>query len=161
MLDFDTNAKVNPPLKTEVDRLAVIEGLKDKTIDIIATDHAPHHNDEKNTEFQNAANGLVGFETTIPLTIDILHHKFDISLSRIAELLSKNPSSLLSINKGIIDVGNVADLTIIDIEKEEKIDISKFESKSKNSPFDGMTLKGSVRYTIVNGKIVVNEGILL
>lgn len=161
LLEFDTNAKVNPPLKTETDRLAIIEGIKDKTIDIIATDHAPHHKDQKNTEFQNAANGLVGFETAVPLTIDILHHKFDISLSRIAELMSKNPSSLLSINKGIIDVGNVADLSIIDIDKEVKIDVSKFESKSKNSPFDGMELKGSLGYTIVNGKIIVNKGILL
>lgn len=161
LLDFDTNAKMNPPLKTEADRLAIIEGLKDGTIDIIATDHAPHHKDEKNVEFQNALNGIIGFETAIPLAVDILYHKNNISLKRIAELLSRNPSVLLSINKGIIERGRVADLTIVDINEEITVDISKFESKSKNSPFDGCKLKGAVKYTIVNGDFILRDGILI
>lgn len=161
LLEFDTNAKMNPPLKTEADRLAIIEGLKDGTIDMIATDHAPHHRDEKNVEFQNALNGIVGFETAIPLAIDILHHKNKMSLKRIAELMSRNPSTLLSINKGIIERGRVADLTVVALDEEITVDVSLFESKSKNSPFDGYKLKGALKYTIVNGDIIVRDGILI
>ncbi len=159
--DFDTNAKVNPPLKTEADRIAIIEGLRDGTIDMIVTDHAPHHKDEKNVEFQLAANGIDGFETAVALTIDILFHQNHVPLYRIAELMSKNPSVLLSINKGVIEVGNTADLTIVDTKAEKVIDVSLFESKSKNSPFNGKKLKGTVLYTIVGGKMIVRNGILV
>jgi dihydroorotase len=161
LIDYDTNAKVSPPLKTEKDRIAVIEGIKDGTVDIIATDHAPHHKDEKNVEFQQASNGMVGFETAVPLVIEILHHQNKIPLIRIAELMSKNPSALLSLNKGIIDVGSAADLTAVDIGRKETVNVGRFESKSKNSPFNGYVLRGSVRHTIVNGKMIIRDGMFV
>ena len=160
-LGFNTLAKVNPPLRRQEDVDAVIEGLKDGTIDIIATDHAPHHKDEKNLEFGYAANGMVGFETALPLAITNLYHKGHMSLEAIIEKMTINPAKMLGLAKGDISVGKMCDITIFDANKEYTVDISRFESKSKNSPFDGYSVKGAVKYTIVDGNIVVRDGMLM
>ena len=159
--DFNTLAKINPPLRTHVDVKAIIEGLRDDTIDIIATDHAPHHKDEKNVEFTIAANGIVGFETAVSLAVTHLVKPGILTLDKLVQKMCVNPSEILSINKGVLDVGRVADITIIDVNEEVTVDIEKFSSKSKNSPFNGYRLFGAVTYTIVDGKIVVREKVLL
>jgi len=152
-LGFNTMAKVNPPLRGQEDVDAIIEGLKDGTIDMIATDHAPHHNDEKNIEFGYAAFGMVGFETALPLALTNLYHAGHMTLESVIEKMTVNPAEMLGLTKGSIAVGKICDITIFDANEEYAIDISKFESKSKNSPFDGYKVKGAVKYTIVNGKI--------
>jgi len=159
--DFNTLAKVNPPLRTRRDVEAVIEGLKDGTIDIIATDHAPHHADEKNVEFNLAANGMVGFETALPLAITYLVKPGHLTISQLVEKMCVNPSKLLGINKGTLETGRSADITIVDLNEEFVVDVNKFKSKSKNSPFHGFKLNGSVYYTLVNGNVVVREKVLL
>ncbi len=158
---YNTNAKVNPPLRTAADVQAIIEGIADDTIDIIATDHAPHHIDEKNIEFSLAANGLVGFETALSLAVTHLVKPGIISISKLVEKMSLNPSKILSINKGTLEIGSTADITIIDINEKITVDTGKFQSKSKNSPFGGMELTGSVWGTIVGGKVIVSDRILL
>lgn len=159
--NFNTYAKVNPPLREKKDVEAIIEGLKDGTIDIIATDHAPHHRDEKNVEFSQAANGLVGFETALPLAITCLVAPGHLTLTQLVEKMCLNPSKILGLNKGTLEVGKTADITIIDIDEENTVHVENFKSKSKNSPYDGFILKGSIYYTIVNGKVVVREKLLL
>lgn len=154
---FNTLAKVNPPLRTENDRLAIIEGLRDDTIDIIATDHAPHHPDEKNVEFNLAANGMVGFETALPLAVTYLVRPGILSMEKLVEKLCVNPSHILGLNKGVLDIGRTADITIIDPDEEYTVDVGAFSSKSKNSPFGGMKLFGTVCYTIVDGHVAVRE----
>jgi dihydroorotase len=154
---FDTYAKVNPPLRTDDDVSAIVEGLKDGTIDIIATDHAPHHEDEKNVEFQVAMNGMIGFETAFPLVITKLVKEGHLTLSDVVEKMCYNPSRLLSINRGSIEKGAFADIIIADINEEYTVDIDKFKSKSRNSPFGGMKLSGIIYYTIVNGQIVLKD----
>ena len=151
---YDTNAKVNPPLRTAKDVAAIIEGIADDTIDIIATDHAPHHLDEKNVEFSLAANGFVGFETAVPLALTYLVKPGVITMAKLVEKMSLNPSKILGLNKGSLEIGGAADITIIDMEEEIVIDVNKFRSKSKNSPFGGSKLFGKVWYTIVDGKVV-------
>ena len=158
---YNTYAKVNPPLRTAADVQAIIEGIADDTIDIIATDHAPHHADEKNIEFSLAANGLVGFETALSLAVTHLVKPAIISISKLVEKMSLNPSKILSINKGTLEIGSTADITIIDINEKITVDPGKFQSKSKNSPFGGMELTGSVWGTIVGGKVIVSDRILL
>ncbi|MCX7711040.1 MAG: dihydroorotase [Clostridia bacterium] len=159
--NFNTLAKVNPPLRTQKDVDAIIEGLKDGTIDIIATDHAPHHVDEKNVEFTIAANGLVGFETALPLAITYLVKPGHLTIQQLVEKMSVNPSKILGLNKGSLEIGQAADITIVDINEEYTVDVSKFKSKSKNSPYHGFKLQGTVYETIVNGKVIVKEKILL
>lgn len=158
---FNTNAKVNPPLRTQKDVDAIIEGLKDGTIDIISTDHAPHHIDEKNVEFKLAANGLVGFETAFPLAVTYLVKPGHLSLQQLVSKMSLNPSKMLGLNKGTIETGSCADLIIFDINEQYTVDISKFESKSKNSPYNGFELFGQPHYTIVGGNPIVREKVLL
>jgi len=158
---FNTLAKVNPPLRTAKDVNAIIEGLRDGTIDIIATDHAPHHIDEKNVEFAAAANGMVGFETALPLAITYLYKAGVLTLEQIVEKMCINPSKILGLNKGSLEVGKAADITIIDVDEDVIVDTAKFKSKSKNSPFNGYKLKGAIYYTIVNGKFIVREKVLL
>lgn len=159
--DFNTLAKVNPPLRREDDVEAIIAGLADGTIDMIATDHAPHHVDEKNLEFGYAANGMVGFETALPLALTYLYHSGRMSMEDIIAKMSINPANMLGLAKGTLSVGKAADITIFDADEAYTVDISKFESKSKNSPFDGYAVKGAVKYTIVDGKIVVFDGEIL
>jgi len=158
---YNTNAKVNPPLRTAGDVRAIIDGIADGTIDIIATDHAPHHEDEKNVEFSLAANGMVGFETAVPLAITNLVKTGIITMKRLVEMMSINPARLLGLNKGTLEVGETADITILDIHDKKVIDVSNFQSKSRNSPFDKMELYGAVYGTIVGGRIVVQEGVVL
>jgi len=158
---FNTLAKVNPPLRTKKDVEAVIEGLRDGTIDIISTDHAPHHPDEKNVEFNIAASGMVGFETALPLAITYLVKPGILTMEKLVEKMCVNPSRILGLNKGTIEVGRTADITIVDINEEFIVDTKKFKSKSKNSPFDGFKLSGAVYYTIVGGNTVVREKVLL
>ena len=158
---FNTNAKMNPPLRTQQDVDAVIEGLADGTIDVIATDHAPHHIDEKNVEFEHALNGIVGFETALGLGITYLVKTGVLTLNELLRKMTVNPANLLSINKGIIAQGKPADVIIFNPDEEYTVKVSEFSSKSKNSPYDGFRLNSKVEYTIVGGQIVVNQGILL
>ncbi len=151
---YDTNTKMAPPLRSEVDLEAVIEGLRDGTIDAIATDHAPHHANEKMLEFDKAPNGIIGLETVIPLTLDRLVHRGVITMARMVELLSSNPAIIFRLAGGTLRVGAIADLTIFDPEKTVKIDAGKFQSKSRNTPYHGWELKGAVVATIVGGKII-------
>jgi dihydroorotase len=160
-LGYDTNAKVNPPLRTQKDVEAIIAGIADDTIDIIATDHAPHHIDEKRLEFSLAANGIVGFETALPLAVTYLVRPGVITMNKLVEKMCHNPARLLSISKGSLEVGGTADITIVDVDDGFTVDTDSFSSKSKNSPFGGMKLFGSVWGTIVGGKPVVSEKILL
>lgn len=151
---YDTNTKMAPPLRSQSDLEAVIEGLRDGTIDAIATDHAPHHANEKMLEFDHAPNGIVGLETAVSLTLDRLVHHGVISLARMIELLSCNPARIFNLSRGTLVLGAIADMTIFDPEKQIKVDASKFQSKSRNTPFDGWNLKGAVITTIVGGKVV-------
>lgn len=139
---YDTNYKMNPPLRTRADVEAVIEGLKDGTIDCIASDHAPHSIEEKEMEFIYAPNGIVGLETQLGLALSELVHKKHLTLSQLIEKLSINPRKILNIPIPLFKVGEVANLTIIDPELIWTVDISKFKSKSKNSPFDKRLLTG-------------------
>jgi dihydroorotase len=158
---YDTNAKMNPPLREEADRLAMIEGLRDGSIDVIATDHAPHHADEKGLEFDRAPFGIVGLETAVPLCMDRLVHAGVISLSRLVELLSTNPARVLNLPGGTIKEGEPADLTVLAPDRDVTIRASQLVSKSKNTPFDGWTLKGAVAATIVGGKVVYTNGVTI
>jgi len=158
---FDTNAKMNPPLRSEEDRLAIIEGLRDGTIDVIATDHAPHHIDEKNCEFSNAANGIVGLETSLPLSVSYLVKTGVLTISELMCKMSLNPANILNLCKGNLSKGRAADVVIFNPDEKYKIDVTKFASKSKNSPFDDFEVYGKVQYTIVGGSLVVNRGELL
>ena len=151
---YDTNFKMAPPLRPHSDLEAIIEGLRDGTIDAIATDHAPHHANEKMLEFDHAPNGVIGLETAVSLTLDRLVHRGVISLSRMIELLSTNPARIFKLNRGNLKVGAVADLTIFDPNKEIKVDASKFQSKSRNTPFNGWELKGAAVAAIVGGRVV-------
>ncbi len=161
VMDYDGNTKMNPPLRSAEDVLALKEALKDGTVGIIATDHAPHSLDEKNCEYEKAAFGIVGLETALPLGIKVLIGEGWLTPSQLIEKMTINPAKMLGIDKGSIEVGKVADITIIDPEAEYKVDISKFASKSKNSPFDGYEVKGKIEYTIVAGKVVVEKGELV
>lgn len=151
---YDTNTKMNPPLREEADRAAMIEGLRDGSIDVIATDHAPHHADEKALEFDRAPFGIVGLETCVPICLDRLVHTGVISLSRLVELLSVNPARTLGLPGGSIREGEPADLTILAPDETVTVDARALKSKSKNTPFDGWTLKGAVAATIVAGRVV-------
>lgn len=149
-----SNAKMNPPLREEKDRLAIIEGLKEGTIDCIITDHAPHSEEEKNTDLTKAPNGIIGFETSLPAEIMNLVDKGYISYLDLVKLTSYNPAKLLKIDKGSIEEGKIADITIFDSDEEYVYTKEMIVSKSKNSPFIGKKLKGKVKYTIVNGRVV-------
>ncbi len=156
VLKSGTNAKMNPPLREEKDRQAIIEGLKEGTIDCIITDHAPHAEDEKNVELSKAPNGIIGFETALPAEIMNLVDPGHIDYLNLVRLTSYTPSKLLHIDneRGSIETGKMADITIFDPNEEYVYTKDMIVSKSKNSPFIGKTLKGKVKYTIVNGKIV-------
>jgi len=151
---YDTNTKMNPPLREEADRVAMVEGLRDGSIDVIATDHAPHHADEKALEFDIAPFGIVGLETAVPLCVDRLVHAGVIGLTRLVELLSANPARILGLPGGTIAEGAPADLTVLMPDVDVTVRASALRSKSKNTPFDGWTLKGAVGATIVGGRTV-------
>jgi dihydroorotase len=151
---YDTNCKMAPPLRSQADLEACLEGLRDGTIDAIATDHAPHHLNEKAVEFEQAANGIIGLETAVSLTLDCLVQRKVISLTRMVELLACNPARIGKLNRGTLQIGAVADVTIFDPQKQIKVDAATFQSKSRNTPFDGWELQGAPVATIVGGQIV-------
>ena len=155
--DFDTNTKVNPPLREERDRLAVIEGLRDGTLDCIVTDHAPHHFDDKNVEYAVAAFGISGLETSFALSYTLLVKGGVLTLSELARKMSAAPAAILSLQGGAVEEGGVADLTIADLNAQWTIDPATFVSKGKNTPFAGRQVFGKVRYTIVDGEIRYRE----
>ncbi len=150
--EYGTNAKMNPPLRTEEDRIAIIEGLKDGTIDIIATDHAPHSKEEKSKSLKEAPSGIIGLETALSLAVTNLVKPGYITINELMKLMSLNPAGLYGINAGKIKVGEKADLCIFNT--DEEVVYNSFLSKSENTPFKGISLYGKVLYTIVGGKIV-------
>ena len=150
---YDTNTKVNPPIREEIDKQAILEGLKDGTIDCIVTDHAPHHADDKNVEYNQAAFGISGIETSFGFAIKYLYKAGVLNLNEIADKMSYNPAQILGLDGGEIKEGGVADLMIADLDEKWTIDPEKFVSKGKNNPFKGMELEGVVKYTIVDGEI--------
>jgi dihydroorotase len=152
-----TMAKVNPPLKTKEDIKAIIEGLKDGTIDNIATDHAPHHLKEKNKDFNNSLNGISGFETALSVTITYLVKKNILTMKDLVYKMAYKPALILGIDKGYIERGKEADITIVDINEEYVVDGTNFYSKGQNTPYNKHKLWGKVKYTIVNGKIVYQD----
>lgn len=154
VLTSGTNAKMNPPLREEKDRKAIIEGLKEGTIDCIITDHAPHSKDEKNQELSKAPNGIIGFETALSAEIMNLIDTKQINHFDLVRLTSYTPAKLLKIDRGTIEVGKIADITIYDENERYIYTEEMVVSKSKNSPFIGKELKGKVKYTIVSGRIV-------
>ena len=150
---FDTNTKVNPPIREEKDRQAILEGLKDGTLDCIVTDHAPHHPNDKNVEYNLAAFGISGIETSFGFAVTYLYKTSILTLPEIAAKMSGNPARILGLEGGEIAEGAAADLTIADLEEEWTVDSSKFLSKGKNTPFNGRKLSGSIKYTIVDGNV--------
>lgn len=155
--DFDTNTKVNPPIRAEKDRLAIVEGLKDGTLDCIVTDHAPHHEDDKNVEYALAAFGISGLETSFALSYTQLVKGGVLTLSELADKMSANPAAILNLQGGTLAVGAPADLTIVDLNKAWTIDPKVFVSKGKNTPFAGREVYGRVKYTVVDGDIKYRE----
>jgi dihydroorotase len=151
---YDTNCKMNPPLRATEDRDAMLEGIADGTVDVIATDHAPHHVDEKMVEFDRAPFGIVGLETAVPIVFDRLVHAGRISLTRMIELLSLNPARLLNVPGGTLDQGAPADITILAPDLPSTIEAAKLVSKSKNTPFDRWQFAGAVVATILGGRVV-------
>jgi dihydroorotase len=154
---YNPNAKMSPPLRSEDHRRAIIKGLKEGAIDAIASDHAPHLLVEKMLEFEHCENGIVGLETSVPLAFDILFHKEKFDLMRLISLFTVGPATVLGLDKGKLQVGSDADVTIIDPSVVKKVDKSKFLSKGRNTPFDGWELKGWPVATIVGGKVVYWE----
>lgn len=151
---YDTNVKMNPPLRESADRDAMLAGIADGTVDVIATDHAPHHADEKVVEFDRAPFGIVGLETCVSLVFDRLVHAGRIGVSRAIELLATNPARVLHLPGGHLTVGAPADVTILAPDEVVTVQAAAFRSRSKNTPFDGWQLKGAVAMTMVDGRII-------
>ena len=150
----DGNFKMNPPLRAREDMEALIKGLQDDIMDVISTDHAPHSAEEKAKDLEHSPFGIVGLETSVALTVTNLVKKGYLTPMQMAAKMSYNPAKVLGIPKGTLDEGKIADITIIDPNKEYTIDVNTFESKGKNTPFDGYKVSGEVEYTILNGKVV-------
>lgn len=153
VLNYDTNAKVNPPIRGENDVEAIKEGLKDGTIDVIATDHAPHSEDEKKVEFDLAPFGISGLETALPLSLQLVKDGV-LTLPELIKKLTVSPAKIIGIDRGTLKTGAIADVVIFDPDKSVKVDREKFRSKGKNTPFHGWELSGCVLHTIVGGKVV-------
>jgi dihydroorotase len=151
---YDTNFKMNPPLRAVADREAMLDGIADGSVDVIATDHAPHHIDEKMVEFDRAPFGIVGLETAVPIVFDRLVHPGRISLKRMIELMSVNPARLMNVRGGRLDEGSPADITVLAPDPSGTVEATRLVSKSKNTPFDRWRLTGGVAVTIVGGKVV-------
>ena len=152
ILSFNTYAKINPPLREDEDVNAVIRGLKDGTIDAIATDHAPHHEDEKNVEFDLAPFGTVGFETAFAISYTYLVEAGHLDICELSRLLSANPARILGVGGGVIAENEPADITIVDLNKTYEIDNTKFVSKAKNSVFNGWNVTGVIEHVVVDGE---------
>ena len=155
VLEYGSLAKMNPPLRSEEDRLRIIKGIKEGTIEIIATDHAPHTAEEKSKEITKAPSGIIGLETSFSICFENLVLTEEISLMKLIELMSTNPARIYGLEGGEISEGKVADLAIIDLDSEYKID--KYKSKSSNTPFKDKTLRGEVLYTISEGILVYKK----
>ena len=155
--DYDTNYKMHPPLRTEEHRLAIIEGLKDGTIDAIATDNAPHHADEKVCEFSVALNGILGFETAFALGYTYLVKTGEITLAKLIDLMCFAPSNILKLGRGGMNVGDDADLAVFDLDNEFVFEKDKMLSKSRNTPYDGWKLYGETILTVMGGKITYEK----
>lgn len=153
-VSYDTNVKMNPPLRESADREALLQGLADGSVDAIATDHAPHHYDEKRVEFDVAPFGIVGLESCVPLAFDRLVHSGLIGMGRLIELLSTTPARILRLPGGSLAVGAPADVTFLAPDLTVTLNAARLRSKSKNTPFDGWTLRGGVAATMVGGRIV-------
>lgn len=151
---FDSNYKMNPPLRSEEDRQALLEGLADDTLTVIATDHAPHTTTSKMVEFDYAPFGIIGLETAFQICCTELYHKGVLSLPHLISKLTRGPAEVLGLDIGNLKIGNPADITILDIDRENVIDPATFKSKSRNTPFGGYKAKGCVAGTLVNGKFV-------
>ena len=154
---FDPDTKVNPPLREEKDRLAIIEGLRDGTIDCIVTDHAPHHYDDKHVEYDMAAFGISGIETSFALSYTQLVKGGVLTIEQLAERMSAAPARILSLEGGVLQEGVVADLTVVDLNEEWTVDPALFESKGKNTPFKGRKVCGRVKMTVSDGEIKYQE----
>ncbi len=155
---YDTHLKMNPPLRTEEDRVALIAGLRDGTLDILATDHAPHTPDEKDREFDLAPNGILGLETALAVTLEVLVRQNGFSLATLIDLWTRKPAELLKLPAGTLAEGAPADLVLFDPEAEWTYDASAGFSKSRNSPWSGQKLRGRVRHTYVAGRLVFANG---
>jgi dihydroorotase len=151
---YDTNVKMNPPLREVADRDAMLQGLADGSVDAIATDHAPHHSDEKQVEFDRAPFGITGLETALSLCFDRLVHPGIVSMSRLIELLAVNPARILGVPGGSLSAGAPADITILAPDLAVSVSAARMRSKSRNTPFDGWQLRGGVAATIVDGRTV-------
>ncbi len=156
-VNYDSNFKMYPPLRENEDVNAIIEGLADGTIDCIATDHAPHHEDEKTIEFALANNGIVGLETAFPLGYTYLVKTNRITLNQLIDAMVYNPSSILKLGRGSLEVGADADFTVMDLDNEFVFDKSKMLCKSKNTPYDGYKLFGKTILTVMGGRITYEE----
>jgi dihydroorotase len=153
-LSYDTNLKMNPPLRERADLEALLHGLADGTVDAIATDHAPHQQDEKHVEFDRAPFGIIGLETAVPLALDRLYQPGLVTLRRLVQLLSVNPARILNVGGGTLRPDRPADITILAPGVNTTVDVSRSRSRSRNSPFDGWTFRGAVAATIVAGLTV-------
>jgi dihydroorotase len=155
VVGFDTNTKMSPPLRSEADREALIEGVRDGTIDAIATDHAPHHADEKMLDYDHAPSGVIGLETALGVVLTVVHHSMGVPLSRIVEMLTIGPARAFSLPGGTLAPGSLADITVFDPDFEWTVDARRFKSKSRNTPFEGRKLPGQVVETLVAGRKLV------
>jgi len=153
---YDTNTKMSPPLRGQSDIDAIKEGLRDGTIDIIATDHAPHDLADKQADYHSACFGIVGLETALPLSLRLVDEKI-LTLPQLVEKLASCPAEIFKLDQGTLGVGKPADVVIFDPGQEYKVEVSQFKSKSKNSPFDGWPVKGRVRHTISKGKVIYSN----
>jgi dihydroorotase len=157
---YDTNVKMNPPLRETADRDAMLAGLRDGSVDVIATDHAPHHYDEKRVEFDHAPFGITGLETAVSLCFDRLVHRGVIGVARLVELLSVNPARILHVAGGSLSEGAPADITVLAPDLAVTISAARMRSKARNTPFDGWQLRGGVAATLVAGRVVyANENV--
>jgi dihydroorotase len=159
--DYNTLFKMNPPLRTEEDRQAIIQGVLDGSLDIIATDHAPHTADEKDCEFDNAPFGIIGMETALAAGLEILVHSGKCDLSFLLARMTHKPAEILNLNAGTLSVGAAADITIFDPDEEWTVDPARFSGKSTNCPWNGMSLRGRIHRTIVDGKTVWDGNCIL
>lgn len=156
--DYDANFKMNPPLRSRKDLEIIRQAIKDNVIEVIATDHAPHHIDDKNCEFEKAANGIIGLETSFALSYTELVESGLISFSDMVAKMTANPAAVLGYDRGHLSVGSVADIAIADIDNKYTIDVNTMVSKAKNTPFGGREVKGKILYTICGGEVVVDNG---
>jgi dihydroorotase len=156
VLELGANAKMNPPLRPKEDLLALQEGLKDGTVDAVASDHAPHHPDEKASSLAEAPFGVIGLETTLPVMLSLVDQE-RIGLERAIELLTVGPARAMGLDAGTLQVGRQADLVIVDPDRTFRVDARSFRSKGRNCPFDGWSVRGRILFTMVGGKVVYEE----